>query len=176
MALSPSRIAEIEAIAGDAIVSAYGAAAVVPPVDLNRILQANGLNLQKVTFDDRSFSGYFVRAERTIYVNEGDAYSRQAFTVAHEIGHFMLHKEMETEVFSRATEMALVDPEDLPVEQEANWFAAALLMPREQLEQYSHLLRGLDSYIADMASAFGVSRLAMTYRLENVGILEYARQ
>jgi Zn-dependent peptidase ImmA (M78 family) len=174
VALARSRIAVIEAAAGDTLAEAYGATPVTPPVDLNLVLQANGLRLQQVRFKDSPTAGYYIRADKTIFVNETDPYERQAFTLAHEIGHFILHSDMADEVWTRASEMALVDPADRPAEQEANWFASSLLMPREQLDQYSRLLRGLGSYVADLASAFGVSRLAMTYRLENVGMLEYA--
>jgi len=66
---------------------------------------------------------------------------RRRFTIAHELGHHVLHRRGQQSLFCRK---AVVDPEDpattrpaIPVtEAEANAFAAALLMPAPLVERY----------------------------------------
>lgn len=67
----------------------------------------------------------------------GEAHGR--LVVAHEMGHLLLHKE-EDFSFSKGLEKKLdfLDPED-SAEQQANWFAAALLLPDAVVRRLSRL-------------------------------------
>lgn len=95
-----------------------------------------------------------------------DPYYRQAFTVAHEIGHFVRHDQLPFERFLRTESAALST--DREIEQEANWFAASLLMPRLLLDRYWPIHRD----VKKLAAVFGVSSLAMQYRLQNLGFID----
>lgn len=65
-----------------------------------------------------------------IVLPEGSPPTRERFTIAHELGHYALH--------SRMGETPIVAPRKPPgevgvrVEWEANWFAAAFLMPEKE--------------------------------------------
>lgn len=103
--------------------------------------------------------------------NEG----RQRFTVAHEIGHVVMHFPF---LLAQAAQPALFERVAGPVqddrmEWQADYFAAALLMPRELLlERYGDAARaGAPIDPTQVADAFGVSRQAATIRLEELLML-----
>ena len=79
---------------------------------------------------------------------------RDQFTIAHELGHYFLHSqqgEIPMVAFRRGSGR---------VEWEANWFAAGLLMPREEFVQAYKVDPETDS----LAIRFGVSRDAASVR------------
>jgi len=91
---------------------------------------------------------------------------RRRFTIAHEIGHLVLHAPGATgAVFCRVVDPA--EPAARPIEREANRFAAELLMPEDLVrEAAAHL--GTDA--AALADRFQVSGPAMGWRLFNLGL------
>jgi Zn-dependent peptidase ImmA (M78 family) len=106
----------------------------VDPVDLSRRL---GLKVLFVEFDeqDKNISGFFDAVENTIFVNKSEFPLRQTFTVAHELGHKILHEE-----WARSSEYKMLfrdqdASDEEPHEKEANSFAANLLVPRFMLDQ-----------------------------------------
>jgi predicted transcriptional regulator len=91
---------------------------------------------------------------------------RRRFTIAHEIGHYVLHAAGATgAVFCRVTD-APEAPKQL-IEREANRFAAELLMPEDLVRAESVRL---SSDCAAMADLFQVSAPAMGWRLYNLGL------
>ena len=85
--------------------------------------------------------------------------ARDCFTIAHEIGHFVLHHEKggPPERYNRSGG-------DL-AEVEANWFAAAFLMPAD-----AFITAALKSPLFRVASKFGVSESAAEVRAKSLGI------
>jgi Zn-dependent peptidase ImmA (M78 family) len=114
-------------------------------------------------------SGMLLPAERRILVNAGEPRTRQRFTVAHELGHWICHAHERPEAapaYCRADEIGL-DPQAKMREREANIFAAELLMPE-------NAVRARAGDELDLAARFGVSEEAMAWRLYNFG-LRYER-
>jgi len=111
-------------------------------------------------------SGVITRSSDTasgfvIYVEQSEPSFRQRFTAAHEIGHFVLHREsigegIEDNYLLRAKGMSNRQ------EQEANQFAADLLMPFALINQ--EMEAGTNTVEA-LAARFDVSRIAMAIRL-----------
>jgi len=107
-----------------------------------------------------------------ITVNELDPTTRRRFTVAHELGHYMLHGHMlrvgdgiDDDKAYRSTEIGLYHNKKIGPAQEieANRFAANLLMPYDRVAEYwSREGATLES----MASLFRVSQRSMEIRLE----------
>lgn len=98
-------------------------------------------------------------------INKNQNPKRQRFTLAHELGHFVLHKNKNTEfndtTFFRKNEV----PDSL--EYNANEFAAQILMPEERVNYY---IRQQDiKSIKTLADIFDVSSSAMRYRVEGLG-------
>jgi Zn-dependent peptidase ImmA (M78 family) len=148
------------------------------PVPVDRLAKKLGARLSYQPFDDGDdVSGLLYRdGTRTIIgINSVHAPTRQRFTIAHEIGHLLLHPgkpmildrarvNLRDAVSSMAT-----DSQEI----EANQFAAALLMPRDFLINELQRVPGKQAtlLIEDLANRFNVSREAMRHRLVNLGIL-----
>lgn len=100
---------------------------------------------------------------------------RERFTLAHELGHFMLHiapsfnnyeKEDKTIEWNRDSNWDIQ-------EMEANRFAAELLMPNELIKKEVSTLdpqEEKENKIEKLANAFNVSKQAIKYRLQSMGI------
>lgn len=67
----------------------------------------------------------------TIAVSTRYSFEVQRFTAAHEIGHFMLHPNLGDRTLHRELPMNGPRGKRPPIEQEADYFAACLLMPRK---------------------------------------------
>ena len=89
---------------------------------------------------------------------------RLRFTIAHEIGHFLLHPERAVAERGGATNRA-----SARLEHEADQFAAELLMPDDLVRQ-AVLEDGAD--VRRLADRFDVSTQAMSLRLRRLGLVE----
>lgn len=103
--------------------------------------------------------------EFTISINRHDSQKRQRFTVAHELAHFLLHRDqigngIKDDVLYRS---GLSDTR----EAEANRLAADILMPMEQVRRKLANYGGVPSedVVSKLAMDFGVSDAAMRIRL-----------
>jgi Zn-dependent peptidase ImmA (M78 family) len=145
------------------------------PVDVEEIAEKLGLWIQR---DDLGVevSGLLVTKEGDsgIVVREDDATVRQRFTIAHEIGHFVLKHHRTHGKLVRADQNHQVmyrSQEGFrrfdPLEVQANQFAANLLMPVKLLEAAVQALKReiCESDVTTLAKKFGVSEQAMTIRL-----------
>jgi hypothetical protein len=152
-----------------------------PPVPVERIARSLGTQVAFEPFEG-DLSGMLYRepgdAAAIIIVNSLNAKTRQRFTVAHEIGHLLLH-EREVFVdrpisvrFRDARSSLAEDPEEI----EANRFAAALLMPQDWLladarRRLKRQPRLSDEDLVDrLAQDYEVSRQAMEFRLAHLGL------
>lgn len=120
--------------------------------------------------DGQALSGLLLPTVGEIWVNAGEARQwppRRRFTIAHELGHWTLHRHAERSVFCRSGAIGAEPQERPPLaphEQEANVFAAALLMPARLVqEQYA---RG-DPF-PRLCETFAASGAAMGRRLKAV--------
>lgn len=102
---------------------------------------------------------------------------RNRFTIAHELGHLLLHDD-ELHVddpipigFRNAKSAMATDPKEI----EANQFAAELLMPerliRSDLDKKGRGVPLTDTEIEQLADRYEVSIQAMTIRLSSLGVL-----
>jgi Zn-dependent peptidase ImmA (M78 family) len=152
-----------------------------PPVNVWRIARREGVRIERVDLGDDS-SGVLLRKGRAavIGVNYSHPPNRQRFTVAHELGHYVLHagdkyvdRSITTLQFRDARSSTGTDAE----EREANQFAAALLMPAEWVrrEFTKHPFDfGDDEALNRLCRLFRVSSQAMSFRLVNLGLLSEA--
>ena len=113
--------------------------ALVQPVDLERVLSHLELKLETKPMESE-YSGFLVIDKGVIVVNSRHAAVRRRFTVAHEIGHYHLHRKKENagNVFIDRTVYFRGDmssTSDHQSELEANAYAARLLMPEVLLKK-----------------------------------------
>ncbi|TLY30823.1 MAG: ImmA/IrrE family metallo-endopeptidase [Nitrospirae bacterium] len=151
-----------------------------PPIPIESIARNLDIKLQFEPFEGKDdISGMLFRNDdhTIIGVNSAHASTRQRFTIAHEIGHLLLHRGklfVDTSVKFRDAKSSLATDRG---EIEANAFAAELLMPSDMihLEVQKKLgknpTHSMQSLIEEMSESFGVSQQAMEYRLANLGIL-----
>lgn len=95
---------------------------------------------------------------------------RQRFTLAHEVGHLALKHLTPERPFFRDTRNEMGSSQWSPLERDANTFAANLLMPARIVNK-AVLESGITS-IARLAQLFDVSEIAMTYRLQDLGLIK----
>lgn len=148
------------------------------PVPVDLVAHRLGLVVEATTLGDDVSGVLVVRdGKGTIGVNQTHPSVRQRFTIAHEIGHYVLHRERSSLFIDKSYTAVYRDTrsskgDDRP-EIQANQFAAALLMPRElvlaEVEKHGFDL-GDEAALERLAEKFQVSLQAMTYRLSNLGI------
>lgn len=133
------------------------------PVKLSDILNLLGITLEKKELPN-DISGRLDLNTNTITVEKRHPEQRQNFTIAHEIAHFCLHQnedsQFEDKIFFRGVAVN-------STEYQANEFAGELLMPKEeflnQIKQGNKTIEGLAKY-------FGVSTLAVRVRAKNLNL------
>jgi hypothetical protein len=127
-----------------------------PPIDPARIAQLMGVGVRFVP--KLPYSGSITSTEQSaeICVRMGEVPWRQRFTIAHELGHLMLHPVgqhfRDNDSFSGDRR-----------EWQANAWAASLLMPLWMVEPYAVKLGAQAS--GRIAAHFGVSEEAMNITL-----------
>ncbi|MGK2286561.1 ImmA/IrrE family metallo-endopeptidase [Pedomonas sp. V897] len=137
------------------------------PVPIEEIITDLGLELVKESLDNE-VSGYIERkpdGRYRIVVNGNHPRTRQRFTAAHELGHYIYHRDLLGDGVGdnrayRAEGTRRPNPYIRPQhERQANSFAANVLMPRHALINVGN--RNTE----ELAKEFGVSTEAMRIRL-----------
>lgn len=132
------------------------------PVQVISLARELGLRVMKAQNWQHHTSGAIVRTgdSFTIWTNALHSYTRRRFTIAHEIGHFVLHREL---IGDGVHDDALFRSElGGNLETEANRFAADLLMPKRAV--YQQVSAGCNT-VNQLADKFRVSPSAMSIRL-----------
>lgn len=143
------------------------------PAAVSRHLARRGL-VASVTGErpGRALAGYVYgdSARAFIFLNRDDPFARRRFSLAHEIGHFMLHGGGAlARATARPRPVQVDDKPDDPREVEAHAFAAELLMPWEMVVSDAAPLRrgeiGPERAVTRLATRLQVSRQAAARRL-----------
>jgi Zn-dependent peptidase ImmA (M78 family) len=103
-----------------------------PPVDLSTIVRKIGLSVVNVPSD---FEGALVRIENrpkgVIGLRTGMSKRRRRFTIAHEIGHYVLPGHGISRAFCSKKRIGLLGKSTNEFESAANQFAGEFLLPRK---------------------------------------------
>jgi len=150
-----------------------------PPVSVDRIAATIGATIRYEPADSRLAGMAYKSPDgvMVIGVNSAERRTRQRFTVAHEIGHLLLHKDDAIHVdegyvvFGHREDLYRTAPD--PKETQANIFASELLMPAHFLQRdFADLVGGFDLESDTAARAFAnryeVSLQTMTIRLSRL--------
>lgn len=130
-----------------------------PPVDLRHIANHCGLKYEEVDYFPDDVDALIVSAEDgpVAVVNKNQSNNRRRFSLAHELGHFVLHRDgsvLETAISIDSPPTGDSGDERSSVaEREANLFAGELLVPVAFLKE--HFRPGMTA--ADVATLFEVS-------------------
>ncbi len=147
-----------------------------PPVPVFEIARELGVTL-RIGPLPKDLSGFLIREKGKIVlgVNSLHPRQRQAFTVAHELGHLRLHPDGSfvdhgfSFYFRDARSSKATDPREI----QANQFAAELLMPEQFIDPILHgrsVDLGDEQYLNSLAKRFQVSSQALSFRLSNLGL------
>lgn len=145
------------------------------PVNLEGIFSDLGISFQKEWMDEASGSITRNGDDFVITVNALESENRQRFTAAHELAHYLLHRDLMGDggkmhrhidtlyaggaqsgnvVFERSHEV------------EANRIAAQIVMPKKLIEKEF----ATEKDVGKLAELFGVSKAAMEIRLKTLGL------
>jgi Zn-dependent peptidase ImmA (M78 family) len=158
------------------------------PVDPARIAEALGIELRLETVDV-GLSGFLLREQKNnrvvIGVNLRHHPNRRKFTIAHELGHYLLHEAATVHLDERKPGYIVQrrdgkssTGEDV-FEREANLFAAELLMPAKALARdlrdgaFDVLEEDDEAFMKSLADKYGVSFQALTIRLGYLGYITH---
>lgn len=137
------------------------------PIKLGLLASHLGLTVKLATLP-ANISGEIKDTDGVIVIkiNRHDAKSRQRYTLAHEIAHFLLHRHLLREGIS--DDVLYRSSQSNQIESEANRLAADILMPQSYIE-YSfnlHFKGKKDAILYEqMAETLGVSTIALKYRI-----------
>lgn len=142
------------------------------PLDIRKVI-SEIFKIEIVEVDlGRDVSGFLERigSNWKIYINVYESEVRKRFTLAHELGHFVCHRDKYTmSGTSEPDQIFFRDEETLsPIEQEANNFAANLLMPEQKFRDE---VKNGTRKIIDLAEKFKLSTSAIKYRAYKLGML-----
>lgn len=181
MAISYQRIKKIEEITTNIIREANLEKLAI---DIKKIALFLGVSVVEYDLGEETSGVLVLNDDKgTIGINLKQALERTRFTIAHELGHYILHRKNHNDVFVdrdfiimyRRGNENYSEAEKIQ-EQEANVFAASILMPQYLIEKelknnnyYSH--KSEHDLIVKLSKTFKVSVVAMTFRLNNLNVL-----
>lgn len=148
------------------------------PVDPLKVARALNIKVMNAKFSDPNISGVISKRgnEVSILLDYDDIPARKRFSIAHEIGHYVLH-------MNDADDYEIIDNEDnyrttahdldgwdnkRRMEWEANTFAAALLMDEGLVRKEWEL----EKNIKILAWKFQVSESAIAVRLSSLNLTD----
>lgn len=143
------------------------------PVDLDAIAKNLQIDVKRMKFEDQTVSGVigYDESKVVIGINRDHSEARQRFTLAHEIGHFVLHPAsmvVDRALYRNSSSSEAISAEEI----EANGFAAELLMPADDVREQVSGIPAIDEpQIRALRDRYGVSEFAVTVRLTSLGLL-----
>lgn len=145
-----------------------------PINDIVDLMERHGLIIVNVDFNSNKVdarSGYVEIGEKQYYIvlvnAENTNFFREQFTLAHELGHYAMHAKLYH------PQEDLLGQDYRNIENEANKFASAFLMPKDSFT--ADLTRdgfiNLDTFI-DLKSKWNVSIAAMVHRAHDLELID----
>lgn len=150
-----------------------------PAVPVERIARRLKATVRYSPFEDEISGLIHIRENVPIIgVNSLHHPNRQRFTIAHEIGHLILDKDLISHevhvdkgplLFRRSGKSESTNEIDI-IERDANRFAAELTMPKSFLDAALHHHKDVDDsgLVKILAQQFKVSEDAMKIRMNNL--------
>lgn len=145
-----------------------------PISDIVDLMERHGLIIVNVDFNSNKIdarSGYVEIGEKQYYIvlvnGKKQNFFRDQFTLAHELGHYAMHAKLYH------PQEDLLGQDYRTIENEANQFASAFLMPKESFE--SDLTKNgfinIDTFI-NLKSKWNVSIAAMVHRAHDLQLID----
>jgi len=150
------------------------------PIPIETIVKKRGLEIKAYDLGEDVSGALVIKdGKGTIGYNPTESKVRQRFTIAHELGHYELHKNDNGLFIDKDFKVMFRDHNsstgEFLMEQEANAFAAAILMPEKLLKvemKRRYFDFSDDTSFKDLAKLFNVSVPAITYRIGNLNLFK----
>ena len=142
-----------------------------PPVAVNKIAKVLGFDVVPFDYPDEFSGEIYIEGDiKSIGINKNHSESRQRFTIAHEIGHYINGHTYydKTGKMYKDESFDFYDPLHQQ-EKEANMFAAELLVPKE------FIIKDLNSFGLDinkLTKLYKVSEQMLWIRLTSLGLAD----
>ena len=139
-----------------------------PPVVAESLARNYGLDVLFFKFkpEHHDVSGFIDKMKRII-VNADDSAGRQNFTIAHELGHYLMG-HLNSPDYDVLYRRPIGEQPKKTIEQEANCFAANLLVPENILRRYISTYPFADNH--QLGRVFGVSSDVIAFRRQILGV------
>lgn len=164
------------------------------PVNVWEIARMLGLEVLEANFKNNNVSGSIIVSEeipeilkkfntnKAIILNKEESFDIQAFTIAHELGHYVMDITDSQQFFENyhiSKERGILDRKGIEFkkrEDRADKFAAILLMPEEYFIEYynNSINKNTDDIYKEMASKFMVPLEAVKRRFKELNIRNYS--
>lgn len=135
-----------------------------PVKDIYSLLESAGIILYEIS-DDEKFDGVSFVSDKgfaIIIVNKNFSNDRKRFTIAHELGHILMHNENNFPISSFRNK-----------EKEANQFASEFLMPENYIK---NSLRNLKLYeVGDLKNYWLTSMSSIIRRAKDLNCIDESR-
>lgn len=165
---------------------------------LPNIMEEEEIKFREISSANQKFVGALTKANSGqwyIIINTIENIGRRNFTIAHELGHYFLEHQLQSNSFYCSDDTISEESQTTsPLEHEANHFASCLLMPTEKVrnaflsmladsrkarvkdflevtsDNTFSIWRGI---CADLTKRYGVSEAALRYRLLKLGMASF---
>lgn len=146
------------------VISKYGFTK--PPIDPEAIAEDMGIDVVYANFSPSAkdkISGFIQFEPLRIVVNNDIRPNRMTFTIAHELAHYLMHQNYAKSNNYRVMPRTNVHDDKPAEEQEADCFAAELLVPMDMLKSYKDYASS-----RELARIFAVSEDVILNRLKRL--------
>jgi Zn-dependent peptidase ImmA (M78 family)/DNA-binding XRE family transcriptional regulator len=136
-----------------------------PVTNLTKVLEDNGIFVISYVFGTEALDGFTIHGAKdilpVIFINSSFPGERIRFTLAHELGHLVMHQQLRTEQYVKN-------------EKEANVFASEFLMPTSDIIQdlrYINTIKLNVEILLRLKMKWKVSMNALLKRAIDLGVL-----
>lgn len=137
-----------------------------PIPNLMHVIQKNGIMVSEMKIGYSKIDAFSVFKDGRPYIFLGgdkEANTKIRFSIAHELGHMIMHSDLVTD---EDLEIKIIDEK---LEEEANIFAAAFLLPRESFAR--DITSSSIDYFIRLKGKWLSSISSMIYRCDDLGLL-----
>ncbi|SDE21303.1 protein of unknown function [Mucilaginibacter pineti] len=151
------------------------------PIDVIKCAKHLGVLIEYTELEDDIFGLLVIKNKKPlIIVNTlGNNESRKRFTIAHELGHYLLHSQNASFFIDKgeiqSCKRTLETTYEEAKERDANEFATSLLVPNYLLELEASLTTSDVKFdiVRHLSEKFKVDEMLLGIKLSHLGLLEY---
>lgn len=143
-----------------------------PPLKIEALVQDLGIEVRHTDIDDGASAHLTydeVNDKFVITVNDSENTNRKNFSIAHELGHFFLHRDevKKQKRMDRGPIENASKPEERQREIEANKYASVLLVSNQALDKFLSSIGEQKISVDQLSEKFEVSTQVMRIRMKS---------